>query len=158
MRELNDNKLLQDSIKTHKYIKLKENLTEYLNSYVDGEYIYGIKALQQFGEDIPGFLELFGDKFSDTMFKLYYNMKIHGLIISKHLLLEAFRELIKFYNYSIKYVYETEEIVKEWEKISLLIAKAGVLKSKEYLITVSNRIKNVVLKEENVYNKILLIL
>jgi len=155
--EFKKDKLLQNKIKENGCLKLRANLAGYLNGYEDGSFVYGIKALRQFAEDVPLLLELLGDRFSEGMFKLNYSMKINGLLSGKILLYKAFKRLKHKMNSDMEHILTDElmEMVNEWNKISLLVVRSGVLRSKESLILLSDKIKAVVSKEERVYSKIL---
>lgn len=120
---LKEDKLLQNKIKENGFLKLRANLAGYLNGYEDGNFAYGIKALRQFAEDVPLFLELLGNRFSEGMFKLNYNMKIHGLVSGKILLYKAFKRLKHNMNSDAERILADElmEMVNEWNKISLIV-------------------------------------
>jgi len=139
---------------------MKKAIKEYLNGFSDGQCIYGIKALQQFADDLPHFIDLYGESFSENMFKLNYGLKIYGLVSSKFLLYKVFKGLVQNKVHMIESTIPNtlEEIVKEWSKISLLIVRAGVLKSSACLLSISNRVKAVTLKEENILKKVFSIL
>lgn len=128
-----------------------------MNGYEDKYFAYGIQALLQFSKDVPVLLELLGDRFSEWMFKLNYNMKIYGLLSGKILLYKALEKLRHRINSDIVGIISDElmEAANEWNKICMLVVRSGVRRSKESLVLLSDRIKALVLREERVYNKIL---
>lgn len=151
---------LAERIREGKCEKFKASLKKYLHGSADGHYTYGIAALRQFAQDIPQFPGLLGDGFSEGMFRLNYSMKIHGPVSSKFLLYKAFKGLNENNHYDMGYELSNAlaEVAKEWNKISLLVVRAGVLKSRDSLKALSDRVKTVISWEEKVYGKILSVL
>ena len=157
MGGLEDDRLFHNRVKENYCKKLRANLIGYLNGYEDSNFAYGIQALRRFSEDVPILLELLGERFSDWMFKLNYNMKIYGLVSGKTLLYKALERLNHIMNSDMVHMLSDElmEAANEWNKISMLVVRTGVRRNKESLMHLSDRIKAVISREERVYNKIL---
>lgn len=136
---------------------IKKNLEDYLNGVIVGEEYYGIKAINKFSDDILHSMELFSNDFSEVMFRLNYVMKIYGLVTSKYLLFKAFKKLYQASGNSFAdtLINDLAEMANEWNKISLLVVRTGILQSKDSLIALSNRIRKIALREEQAYNMIL---
>lgn len=134
--------LLESEVKN----KIQFGIYEYLNeSMVEGELYIGEKAVLHLLEDLEKVFDE-NKEVGKLVYNINYQLKIYGFITSKQMLLEK----LIFMKYDETNLLEYQIVIDGWNKLCLLLLKAGLSGKKEYFLKMHVKAMILIEKERSI--------
>ncbi len=135
---------------------IRSEILEYLNGGKLDNHYCGNEAMKQFTKDISQLMDLFGEEFTEKIFKLNYELKIYGVVASRKLLFDTLVSINRDWEKEIfmEECNSLESIIQKWNSICFVLVRVGILKRQDELTNLSRMASGLVEEEENILHRI----